>query len=163
MTFYATAGSKLFIGGALELKNVDFVEADFTSQTWVEIGGLDTLGTVGDTSQAITQAIIGEGRDKTLKGTRSAGTMETVCAIDGTDPGQLAAIAAEKTAHNYAFKIVLNDAPAGDAPTPSERKFVALVMSAAEAFDQANSVMKLNISLAVNSNIVRKAAATGDA
>ncbi|NTH50930.1 hypothetical protein G6L09_08080 [Agrobacterium rhizogenes] len=164
MTLYATAGTKLFIGGALDQKSVDFVEADFTSQVWVEIKNLDTLGTIGDTSQSVTQSIIGEGRDKVLKGTRSAGTMECVAAIDNTDAGQLAAIAAEKTPFDYAFKIVLNDAPAsGDAPTPSERKFIAKVMSAAEAFDQANSVMKLNISLAVNSNIVRKAAATGDA
>lgn len=159
MTIYATAGSKLYIGGVLDMKSTDFVESDFTSQTWTEIAGLDGLGTLGDTSQAITQSIIGEGRDKVLKGTRNAGTMEVVCAIDGDDAGQTALISAEKVKHDYAFKLVLNDAPSGG--TPSERKFIAKVMSAAEQFDQANSVMKLNASLAVNSNIVRKAAAAG--
>ena len=64
MTIYATAGSKLYIGGVLPMKSADFVEADFTSQTWKEVGGLESLGTLGDTSQAITQSIIGEGRDK---------------------------------------------------------------------------------------------------
>lgn len=156
MTIYATAGSKLYIGGVLPMKSADFVEADFTSQTWKEVGGLESLGTLGDTSQAITQSIIGEGRDKVLKGTRAAGTMEVVCSIDGDDVGQTALIAAEKTTHDYAFKLVLNDAPVNG--TPSERKFIAKVMSAAEQFDQANNVMKFNTSLAVNSNVVRKAA-----
>jgi hypothetical protein len=162
MPIFATAGSKLYIGSTLADKSTDFVQADFTSQTWVEVGNLDAIGTVGDTSQAVTASIIGEGRDKTIKGTRSAGTMEVVANIDYADAGQQAAIAAEKTPHDYAFRIVLNDAPpTGADPTPSERLFIAKVMSAAEAFDQANSVMKLNISLAVNSNIVRIAASAG--
>ncbi|MBB3289904.1 MULTISPECIES: hypothetical protein [unclassified Rhizobium] len=162
MPIFATAGSKLYIGTAIDQKSTDFVAADFTSQAWVEVKELDTLGTLGDTSQAITQSIIGEGRDKTLKGTRNAGTMEVVTAIDYADAGQLAVIAAEKTPYDYAFKIVLNDAPAtGSDPTPSQRLFIAKVMSAAEALDQANNVMKMNISLAINSNIVRVAATAG--
>lgn len=158
MTIYATAGSKLYIGGTKTQKSSDFVEADFTGETWVEIGELEGLGSVGDTSEAVNfTAINGGGRTKTVKGPRSAGTMELVCGIDPTDPGQIALIAAEKTIHDYAFKLVMNDAPAGG--TPSERKFIAKVMSQSEQFDQANSVMKLNASLGVNSNVVRKDAA----
>lgn len=157
MTIYATAGSKLYIGGVIAMKSTDFVEADFTSQVWTEITGLTGLGKVGDTSESISVKLVGEGRTKKLKGTRDAGTMEIVCAIDSADAGQTAVIAAEKTKSNYAFKLVLNDAPTGG--TPSERKFIALVMSAEEQFDQADTEMKLNISLAVNSNIVRKEAA----
>jgi hypothetical protein len=48
---------------------------------------------------------------------------------------------------------VLNDAP--PAGTPSERLFIAKVMSQSEQYDAANSVMKLNASLGVNSNVVR--------
>lgn len=157
MALYATAGSKLYIGGVLAMKAADFIESDFTSQTWVEITGLDALGKVGDTSQSITQTLIGEARDKVLKGTRSAGTMDVVVAIDTEDDGQTALIAAEKTPHDYAFKLVLNDAPSGG--TPSERKFIAKVLSVAEQYDTANTVVKMNASLAVNSNIVRKNAA----
>lgn len=162
MTIYATAGSKLFIGGKKEQKSADFVSGDFTGEAWVEIGGLEGLGSLGDKSEAIAIQLINEAREKTLKGTRSAGTMEVVCAIDNDDEGQLAAIAAEKAKDDFAFRLVLNDAPAtGASPKPSERLFIAKVMSAAEAFDQANSVMKLNVSLAVNSNIVRVAASAG--
>lgn len=42
-------------------------------------------------------------------------------------------------------------------PTASERYFVALVMSAGEQYDEANSVMKLNATLEIDSNIVRVA------
>jgi hypothetical protein len=86
--------------------------------------------------------------------------MEIVCGIDPNDPGQQAVIAAEKEIHDYAFKLVFNDAPPGG--TPSERYFIAKVMSQSEQYDQATSVMKLNISLGVNSNVVRVAAAEAE-
>jgi hypothetical protein len=163
MTIYATAGSKLHIGGAKDQQSADFTSSDFSAETWTEIKSLEGLGSLGDTSQAITVDLIDQQRQKTLKGTRNAGTMEVVCAIDPADAGQIAAIAAEKSKSDYAFRLVLNDAPSsGSSPTPSERLFIAKVMSASEQFDQANNEMKLNISLAVNSNIVRVAAATGD-
>lgn len=163
MSLHPTAGAKLYIGSAKEQKNVDFAAADFDAETWVQIASLENLGSVGDTSETVSFNAIGEARTKTMKGTRSAGTMEVVAGIVNDDPGQIAAIAAEKTPHDYAFRLVLNDAPAtGAAPTPSERMFIAKVMSSSEAYDEANSVMKLNLSLAVNSNVVRIAAATGD-
>lgn len=155
MTIYATAGAKLYIGGAMAQKSTDLVLADFTTppQTWVEIKETEGLGSLGDTSQAVTFEGVADKRTRTLKGTRSAGTMEVVCGIDPADPGQQALIAAEKEIHDYAFKLVLNDAPAGG--TPSERYFIAKVMSQSEQLDTANNVMKLNASLGVNSNIVR--------
>lgn len=162
MAIFATAGSKLYIGTALAAKNSDFVEADFSSIVWEEITPMESIGTLGDTAAEITFDAIGNARTQTLKGTRKAGNMECVAGIDYADDGQIALLAAEKTPHDYAFKLVFNDAPAtGASPTPSERKFVAKVMSAAEALDTANNVMKLNFTLAVNSNIVRKVAASG--
>lgn len=153
MTIYATNGSKLYIGAALAAKSADFVEADFTSQTWVEIGEIEALGTLGDAANEISFDSISSSRTRRLKGTRNAGSMEVVAGLDYDDPGQLAVIAAEKTPHDYAFRLVLNDAPPGG--TPSERLFVAKVASAAEALDGANSVMKLNMTLWVNSNVVK--------
>lgn len=155
MTIYATNGARIYIGGALDTKSTDFVEADFAGQSaaWKEIGETENLGTVGDTASEITFDGINSQRTRRLKGTRNAGSMDLVMGIDYDDEGQQALIAAEKTSHDYAFRIVLNDAPAGG--TPSERLFVAKVGSVAEAFDTANSVMKLNASLWVNSNVVK--------
>src|SRR5690606_6920689 len=111
----------------------------------------------GDTANLITSDQIARSRTRKMKGTRNAGSMEVVCDLDYADAGQLALIAAEKTQHSYAFKITFNDAPAGG--TPSERYFVAFVMSAGEQYDEANSVMKLNSTLEIDSNIVRVVAA----
>ncbi|WP_114966812.1 hypothetical protein [Alkalilacustris brevis] len=157
---FATAGSKLYIGGVKSMQSADFIESDFDSESWEEIGGLESLGTLGDASEEITQDIISEARTKRLKGTRSSPPMEVIAAIDYDDDGQLALIAAEKAPHDYAFRVVFNDAPPDG--TPSERLFIAKVASATEAYDTANSVMKLNASLWVNSNVVRVAAAEAE-
>jgi hypothetical protein len=155
---FATAGSKLCIGAAKAFTGTDFTDTDFTtgSPTWTVIGGTTNLGSAGDTSELITSNHIAEARTRKLKGVRNAGSMQVVCDLDYADAGQLAVIAAEKTKETYAFKLEFNDAPVGG--TPSARYFVALVMSAAEQWDEANNVMKLNITLEVDSNIVRVAA-----
>ncbi|WP_288427109.1 hypothetical protein [uncultured Agrobacterium sp.] len=156
MTINATAGAKLFIGTTKTQKKTDYVLADFSAAnavTWKQIGELEALGSVGDTSEAVTFTGISDSRTRTLKGPRSAGTMELVMGIDYADLGQQALIAAEKAIHDYEFRIELNDAPEGG--TPSARYFIAKVMSQSEQYDSANSVMKLNVSLGVNSNLVR--------
>lgn len=155
MAIFATAGSKLYIGGPLNGPTV--TEASFTSQTWVQINSLEALGAVGDTSEGINFDDIGAARRIKLKGVRDAGTMEVVTGIDYEDAGQVAVLAAEATPNDYAFRLVFNDAPVGG--TPSERRFVAKVMSVSEQLDTASSVMKLNMSLGVNSNVVRIEAA----
>lgn len=152
MTIYATNGAKLYIGAALASKATDFDVTDFGAQSWTEIGEVEALGTVGDTSAEIAFDSISANRTRRLKGTRNAGAMEVVCGIDYQDPGQIELIAAEKTIHDYAFRIVMNDAPANG--SPSERLFIAKVGSAAEALETANNVMKLNATLWVNSNVV---------
>ncbi|MCO6390554.1 hypothetical protein GTW25_05875 [Aliihoeflea aestuarii] len=158
MPFFATNGTKVYIGGVLPMKDDDFVAADFPSE-WTEVKGVVSLGTVGDTAEGITTAHFGSNRSQTLKGTRNGGTAELQVDVDYTDPGQLALIAAEKTIHDYAFRVVFNDAPVGG--TPSERMFVGKVMSSAEEIGEVNNVVRMNASVAINSNIVRVAPTTG--
>ncbi|KEP68528.1 hypothetical protein DL1_11420 [Thioclava dalianensis] len=157
MAIYATNGAKLFIGGSMTVDGDDLTVTDFDGETWVEVGETENLGKFGDTSNEITFAGLASGRQRRLKGVRDAGTMEVICGIDYADPGQLALISAEKTIFDYAFKVVLNDAPEGG--TPSERYFAAAVGSASEALDTADNVMKLNSTLWINSNVVRVNAA----
>lgn len=160
MTIHSTAGSSLFIGIPKEQKSTDFIIGDFSAAnavTWKEVSEVEALGSVGDTSEAVNFTAIKDARTRTLKGPRSAGTMEVVCGLDQNDEGQQAIIAAERTIHDYEFRLVFNDAPPGG--TPSERYFIAKVMSQSEQLDAANNVMKLNVSLGVNSNIVKIARA----
>ncbi|WP_028031111.1 hypothetical protein [Gemmobacter nectariphilus] len=158
MPIYATNGAKLYIGGATDDKATDFQASDFAGETWVQIKHTEALGSAGDTAQEITFDTIDRERTTRLKGTRSGGSMDVVCGIDYADAGQIALLAAEKSRENFAFRLVLNDAPTGG--TPSERMFIAMVGSAVEAFDTANNVMKLNASLWVNSNVVKVNAAS---
>lgn len=157
MPVFSTAGSKIYIGGARSQQAADFVASDFTSETWVEIGETEALGSFGDTAQEVTIDTINRQRTRRAKGTRSAGTMEITCGLDYSDTGQLAALAAEATSNDYAFKVEFNDAP--DGGTPSERLFIAQVGEASETLDTANSITKLNLQLWINSNLVRVAAA----
>lgn len=158
---FATAGSKLDIGAAKAFSDTDFTASDFTTgtPTWTEIGGTTNLGSSGDTSELITSNHVRAMRTRKIKGVRNAGSMQIVCDLDYADAGQLAVIAAEKTRDTYAFRVTFNDAPTGG--TPSVRYFVALVMSAVEQFDEANNTMKLAVTLEIDSNIVRVAAAVG--
>lgn len=158
MPIFATGGTKVHIGPAKPAQTVDFTAADFTSieEDWIEIGSKESIGEFGDTSAEVTFDDIGKNRTQKLKGTRNAGNMTLVCGIDYSDPGQIALLAAEKTPHDYSFMVEFNDRPAaGASPKNSRRYFVAKVMSAAEALDTANNVMKLNATLGINSNIVR--------
>lgn len=157
--FYAVAGHKLFIGGVKAATKVDFVAADFTSQTWVEIDGWTEMGELGDESEVITQDLINRGRTAKLKGSRDAGDMENQFVEITTDPGQIALLAAEKSNNEYAFKIEGVDRPAtGASPKPSMRFFTGLVTSARVDGGESNDALLMNATIAVTSNIVRTAA-----
>lgn len=159
MPIYATAGAKLYIGQALPAESGDMVVSDFVGQSWVNIRWLETLGEVGDESAEITFDAIGESRTQKLKGVRNAGTMAVVAGIDYTDPGQEAVRNAEKSPNDYAFRLEFNDEPTVTG-VPSYRYFCAKVMSVREVLDTANNVMKMNMSLGVNSNVVKANAHT---
>lgn len=154
---YATAGMKIAIGGVKNDQSVDFTAGDFAGTTWVEIKGHENLGSLGDATEEITVDLIAEARTKRLKGTRSSPPMELVLAVDYGDAGQQALIAAEKTDYDYAFRVTFDDAPPSG--TPSQRLFIAKVGSVTEQYDAANSVIRMNVSLWVNSNVVRVDAA----
>ncbi|SFP62769.1 phage tail tube protein [Tranquillimonas alkanivorans] len=155
---FATNGAKLYISDSAQ--NTEPADATtYGALTWTEIKEVESLGSFGDTAEEITFTSISDARTRKVKGARNAGTLEVVMGQDYSDAGQAALIAAEKEIHDYAFKVVFNDAP--DGGTPSERYFIAKVGSASEALDTANSVMKLNVSLLVDSKITRVDAAAG--
>lgn len=157
MSIFATAGSKIYIGGTpMAAQSDDFVLGDFAGQTWVEIAWAESIGEFGDEAAEITFDAIGEGRTQKLKGVRNAGTMNCRFGVDSDDAGQAAIRAAEATPLDYPFKVEFNDAPSGG--NPSERYFIGKVMSAREVLDTANNVVRLNVNIGINSNIVRVAA-----
>lgn len=157
---FPIAGMKIFIGPVFDLDGDDVEAVDFSTLTgWLQIKGWETMGSFGDTAAEITESIIDQNRDLSIKGTRNAGTMQNQFEVYATDPGQLALIAAEKTPFNYAFRIEGNDKPlTGGAPKNSMRYFAALVTSASEQGGGANTAQKFQSTLKINTNIVRVAA-----
>lgn len=151
---YPVAGAKIYIGGVLATDIDDFVAADFTSQSWKEIDGWETMGEIGDAAEIITTQIINRNRDIKMKGTRSAGSMDNRFAIMPTDAGQIALIAAEKSTSNYAFKIEFDDQITPTTGTKTTLYFVGLVTSAREVGGGANTVRMLQGTVEINSNIV---------
>lgn len=154
---YPVAGCKMFIGGVKTTQSTDFVEGDFSGESWTEIDGWSQMGAFGDSAQAITSALINRNRDIKQKGTANAGQMQNVFAIIPGDSGQAALKAAAQGANksNYAFRIDFNDADGGD---PSKVYFVALAMNTQQAGGSANTIRNLNVTLEINSNIVEVAA-----
>lgn len=161
MALYPVAGSKIFIGGPMEDQSEDFTETDFLGETWIEIDGWTQMGGFGDSAEVINTPLINRGRNVKQKGTADAGSMENSFAFTPGDEGQeaLIAAAAGNNKSNYAFKIEYPDAPAGG--TPTTVNFIALVMSAAYAGGDANTIQTMNATLEINSNIVITDAAAG--
>lgn len=145
---YPVAGAAIYIGGVLDAKAADFVESDFSGQSWTAVDGWSQCGGFGDSAQVITTSLINRSRDVKQKGTSNAGSMQNVFAAIDDDPGQLALIAAAAPSNkdNYAFRI--------DFPNGTKRYFIGLVMSARDAGGGANSINNLEVSIEINSNIV---------
>lgn len=163
MSVFVTAGMKIFIGPAMAQSSSDFVLADFETspaKTWVEIGQTETIGAFGDTAAEITADLIGRDRRIRAKGTRDAGSVSLVMLADGADAGQTALVAANATKRDYAFKVQFNNKSAASGAVDGLRYFVGQVLSASEQPDGANNYVKLNSSIGINSNIVKKAATT---
>ncbi|SFB82361.1 hypothetical protein [Tropicimonas isoalkanivorans] len=135
-------------------------EAAYEALSYTEIGAngeVESIGRFGDTSNEVTFAGLKDGRITRAKGTRDAGTLDLVMAINYADPGQVALVAAEKTDFNYAFKIQFNDAP--DGGTPSVRYFIGMVGSAAEEAEGVDAILKFHSSIWINSPVTRVDAA----
>lgn len=150
---FATAGAAIDIGQVKTAQSANFVASDFTSQSWVNIAWVESIGAFGDEATEITFDALSEARTQKLKGSRNAGSLELVCGIDVSDDGQANLRLAEAQDYDYAFRVTFDDARVGG--TPSYRYFIAKVMTAREQLDGANNVAKLVSTLGINSNIVR--------
>lgn len=148
--FNVVAGSRIYIGGVMADQNADFVEGDFSGQSWVEIDGWQQMGDLGESPNVITASLINRDRDKAMKGTRGVVNMENRFTIIDADAGQLACIAAEASDDDYAFRIVF--------PNGSERLFIGVVLTASETGGEANTLRMLGVTVGRNSNVVRVAA-----
>jgi len=145
-----TARSKVSISSTTF--NGNPVLADFTSETWVEIGEINSLGTWGAKGKEITASVLTDGYMRRLKGTIDSGTVELVVLRDPTDKGQNAAHVAAQSFDTYLFKAELHDAIIADQPN-SVFYFRASVMSAENKFGDADNIIETTFSLGITGQI----------
>jgi hypothetical protein len=147
MAIHAAAKSKIYIGTTKATSLV----ADYTSDTWTEVGQVEDIGEFGDKAEQIKFTALSDSRVRKLKGARDAGTLEVTVARDSTDAGQDALRAAAAADVGYNFKIVLNDKIDTSGST---FYFKALVNGSPIKMGDANAVIRQVFSLDVSSDIL---------
>lgn len=151
MAISTTAGTKIYIGPVRE-PTVD-TAGEYAGLAYVEIGEVENLGEFGDESTIVTFLSVGDSRTRKLKGSRDAGTISLTVGRDPFDAGQEDLNDAEATKFEYAFKVVVADAPdVGYAD--SVFYFGALVASARGTFNGADDVTRKSYQLAINTPII---------
>lgn len=143
MPIFATARATFGISTTTVERDAD--QATLEALTFTNISETETIGTYGDTAERVDFTAIDYKYTQSTKGTRLPGEMELTMAVDPTDAGQLALIAAERGNDVFGFEIVFDDAPTGG--TPSKRYFTALVGGVTETPEGANTTVRMTVSL----------------
>lgn len=160
MAFHKTAGSKFYIGPAVNIDSLNglsdqqlLVFYEGLSASWVEVEEIEDLGEHGDSAEEVAFTSIGDRRVRRVKGAKNAGTKNIVVGRDPLDEGQAAMAAAEGTDFNYAFKVVHADARS-PSHTNSEEYFAGLVMGKSTQQGTVNTVTRRTFPVAINTEIL---------
>lgn len=149
MAIASTSGCQIFLGPTTAAANA----AAYAALTYVEIKSVESIGEFGDQAATITFTALSDARVRKRKGVRDAGDLSVVCANDGLDPGQVAAIAAQATDFTYATKVLLADgADAND--TDSVFYFHSLVASARLSIGGANEMIRRTFAFLIDTAVI---------
>jgi hypothetical protein len=151
------SGTRVFIGAAAT-SSIDTIAEFEAISGWTEVGLVESVGEFGDQANKVTFEALGDGRVRKSKGARDAGTLAIVVGHDPTDVGQAALIAAEATNVNYAFKLILPDAPVGFSDTI--QYFRGLVMGKRLNVGNNENIVRRNFSVEINSAVYEDPAST---
>ncbi|WP_372030065.1 hypothetical protein [Pseudomonas kurunegalensis] len=148
------AGCRFFIGS----KTGADTETKYKADTYVEVGEIEDLGEFGDTFSSVNFTSLKNGRVRKYKGTADAGDLTLTVGLDNGDAGQNAV----KTAHkdrskgDYNIKITLNDGDPDASPAISPTTFYmrGKVMNNTVAPGAADNVVRRNVTIGINSDIL---------
>ncbi|MBS6036511.1 MULTISPECIES: hypothetical protein [Pseudomonas] len=148
------AGCRLAIGG----KTGAGTETEYKADTYVDVGEIEDLGEFGDTFNPVNFTSLRDGRVRKYKGTADAGDMTMVVGLDNGDVGQKAVAVAHKdrSKGNYNIRITLNDGDPGASPPvlPTTYYFGVKVMNNKVAAGSADNVVRRNVTLGINTDIL---------
>jgi Phage tail tube protein, TTP len=152
MTVTTASGTRVFIGAAVTQLEADTLPEFEAMSAWTEVGEVESVGEFGDQANDVTFAALGDGRVRHSKGARDAGTMALVCGHDPLDVGQAAVDAAEQTKTNFAFRVILPDAP-----TPAYSNtiyyFRGLVASRRKNIGTNDNIIRSNYNVLISSEL----------
>lgn len=152
MAFVTGSGTRLFIGASVTKLEADSLAEFEAMSNWTEVANIESLGEFGDQANDVTFSALGDARVQHAKGARDAGQMPVVCAHDPLDVGQAAMEAAEATNFNFAFKVVLPDAPAAGYQS-TYQYFRGLVQSRRKNVGTNDNVIRNTYNVGVNSEL----------
>jgi hypothetical protein len=157
MAVNTAQGSKLYIGSEDANDSVD-TQAEYEAQSWTEIGEVEDIGEFGDQWNTTEFAALADGRVRRFKTTKDAGTLNLVVGFSSGNAGQAAVKAAFASKNNYTVKITLNDAGTGSPSSPTTFYFRAQVLGDRLVVGKNDNVVRKNIPLAINSDLIEVAA-----
>ncbi|MFV3402872.1 hypothetical protein ACNFIC_02805 [Pseudomonas sp. NY15463] len=148
------AGCRLALG----TKTPATTAAEYAADTYIQVGEIEDLGEFGDTFSSVNFTALSDGRVRKYKGTADAGNMTMTVGFDSGDAGQQSVSAAHKdrTKGNYNVKVTLNDGDPTATPAilPTTFYFGVKVMNNTVAAGSADNVVRRNITLAINTDII---------
>ncbi|OWK32303.1 hypothetical protein [Sphingomonas mucosissima] len=141
-------------GSALAISAVLPSRADllgYATLTYLDIGGLEKIGTYGGTPATVSYQPLRGARQK-RKGPTDFGGLQPKLAPDYADAGQaLLAVAAAEKRRQFAFRIMLSDG--------GIRYFQGRVFDFLEAVENAESILHVTGRVEINTPIVKATAA----
>lgn len=148
----ATAGSRLYIGATPFTSYGLDMMPDLEGVAWTEISAVEALGRLGAEWQAEEiPGMLHPDYSTFVKFGEAPATMQVVMGMEDEDPGQQRLLqAAEDQSAAYPFRLDFS----GPSLQP-RRRWLALVLSCNEVFDEANSVMRRASDLLIVSPIIR--------
>ena len=154
------AGCRFFIGS----KTGADTETEYKADSYVEVGEIEDLGEFGDTFSSVNFTSLKDGRVRKYKGTADAGDLTLAVGLDNGDAGQKAVKAAHKdrSKGDYNIKITLNDGDPDATPALNPTTFYmrGKVMNNTVAAGAADNVVRRNITIGINSDILELLPAT---
>lgn len=152
MAVVTASGTQVYIGPQVTQAESDSLIEYQAMSNWTLIGEVESVGEFGDQANDVTFASLGDARVRHAKGARDAGTMALVCGHDPLDTGQVAIDLAEQTKSNFAFRVILPDAPTG---TFSNTVFYfrGLVASRRKNIGSNDNIIRVNYNVLLNSEV----------
>jgi hypothetical protein len=145
-------GARVYIGTEGFVPSPDNDPSAYEADSWIEVGGVETLPEYGDSANEVEQILIADRRVRKAKGARNAGGGDLVCANIAADAGHIRMKEAVESNLNYPIKIVYDDKLTA-LGSGSTDYFRALIMSARRNGGGADDPDRITFMMGINTEI----------